>query len=306
MKTIIYPLCMALSLLIIHPVKAQLLEGELQLSTCFQTVTNLHGKKIKLLRSKGANSFILKSAGGTGAAWGITLDNHLNTPEIYPYLTSHWGNIRTYESKDLYTTEYLRYKKFPQEDNGKVIFTLADGIDKVNIRTIKQYLYFDTNGIGRSYLFVSAEFEIEFIDEEDIEVDVVPSNGKSCLTFNNYAFDLDFHGLEGLCVLPRYKLTSKSLRPGYLGLPVGWRTRWIEIPYDWPPIPAHCANEPNGGHCTSPPHLPEPVPCRCINFDLDIILDPCGGNHILCPPIHLKKEVEICCSCDVRPPADEE
>lgn len=305
MKTITLPICLALCLLLIKPVKAQLLEGKLQLSTCFQTITDLHGKKIKLLRSQGANSFTLKSAGGTGAAWGIIVNDHGNTPEIYPHLTSHWGNIRTYESKDLYSTEFLKYKEFPQGENGKVIFTLADGIDKINIRMIKQYLYFD-DGQPRKYLYVSAEFEVEFIDEEDIEVDVVPSNGKSCLTFNNYAFDLDFHGLEGLCVLPEYKLTSKSQKPDYLGLPLGWYTRWIGTPYVWPNIPAHCANEPNGAHCTSAPHLPEPVPCRCIPFDLEIKLGSCGGHHIDCPPIHIKKEIEICCSCDVRPPADEE
>ena len=300
MKAIIYPLCMALSLLILHPVKAQLLEGELQLSTCFQTITDLHGKKIKLLKSKGANRFILKSAGGTGAAWGITVDDHLNTPEIYPHLNSRWDHVRTYLNKDQYTTEYLHYKEFPQQDNGQVIFTLADGVDKINIRTIKQYLYNDTNGIGRSYLYVSAEFEVEFIDEEDIEVDVVPSNGKSCLTFNNYAFDLDFHGLEGLCVLPEYKLTSKSQKLDYLGLPSGWHTPWIGIPYDWPSIPANCANEPNGPDCGASPHHSEPVPCRCIPFDLDIKLGSCGGHDINCPPIHIKKEIKICCSCDVR------
>jgi hypothetical protein len=102
MKTIIYPLCMALSLLIIHPVKAQLLEGELQLSTCFQTITDLHGKKIKLLRSEGANSFTLKSAGGTGAAWGIIVDDHGNTPVIQPHLNSRWGGTNLFDTESIY------------------------------------------------------------------------------------------------------------------------------------------------------------------------------------------------------------
>ena len=190
--------------------------------------------------------------------------------------------------------------EFPQQDNGQVIFTLADGVNYMDIRVIKKYLYSGTNGQLGSYLYISAEFEVEFIEDEDIEVDVVPSNGKSCLTFNNYAFDLDFHGLEGLCVLPRYKLTSKSQKPNYLGLLLGWHTRWIEIPYDWPSIPANCANEPNGPHCTTSPNQPLPVPCKCMPFDLDIELEPCGGNHILCPPIKIRKEVDICCSCDVR------
>jgi len=167
---------------------------------------------------------------------------------------------------------------------------------------IREFLYFE-NGQPKRYVYFTEKFEVEFIDESEIEVDIVPTNGKSCLTFDDYAFDLNFLNLDGMCVIPTYKLTSKSQYPGYLGLPLNWES----IPFSsstWPNIPANCANEPNGPECTANGNEPEPVPCKCINFDLEIKLDACNGDYIECPTIVINRDIKICCSCDVRPPVN--
>jgi hypothetical protein len=283
--------------------KSQALPGYLEVSTCFQTITDVNGKNIKLLKSNGQRSFKVRSAGGTGAVYGVMIDGL--DPDDY-FVSPNLGT--TYElvrQSLLDSLDYpMVYWNFPQAADGSLVFTLDPSTvsNIVNITIIKEQLVF-INGQPSGFRYVAQEFDIEFVDDEDIEMDIVPSNGKTCLRFDDYSFDLNFFGLEGLCVRPDYKLTSNNaLNPGYLGLPLNWTSGEFTPTNGWPVIPVNCTSEPNGPECATVPNMPEPVPCKCVDFNLQIELYSCTGDYIDCPPILLNKLIKICCLCDVRPP----
>lgn len=50
----------------------------------------------------------------------------------------------------------------------------------------------------------------------------------------------------------------------------------------------------------APWYAPDPVPCKCVKFDLKITVEPCPNAPENCEDLEIVKEVEICCQCDVR------
>ncbi len=57
---------------------------------------------------------------------------------------------------------------------------------------------------------------------------------------------------------------------------------------------------------SAPHYYPNPVPCGCEEYNLEVTLTPCPTQ--LCPPLLgiLNENVTICCSCDIRstPPGE--
>jgi hypothetical protein len=47
-------------------------------------------------------------------------------------------------------------------------------------------------------------------------------------------------------------------------------------------------------------HQPGPITCGCADFELTFTLEPCDGAPAECLPLSFTKNIQICCSCDIR------
>lgn len=130
----------------------------------------------------------------------------------------------------------------------------------------------------------------------------------NCFTFDDFSVVYSTI-LDNLCHPPDARL--KSVPPS---LP-GWQLYNEAV--DWGssrtiPTPENfCPDECTGA--TAPYTTPDPVPCGCIPFELEITLYPCDEmpqveppQAFACPPLTFTVPLEICCECDVRetPPAN--
>lgn len=126
--------------------------------------------------------------------------------------------------------------------------------------------------------------------------------GNSCYTFDNFATSYS-NILDGFCGTLSAQV---SIVPP---VPAGWspvfsQTIDLNGTTDITTPTNYCLDE--CGNMTAPYYLPDPVPCECIDFKLDITVSPCTDMQSDCPDLDFSIDIEICCSCDVRenPPAN--
>ena len=124
-----------------------------------------------------------------------------------------------------------------------------------------------------------------------------PGNDESCLTFENFNVNLE-NSLDGFCgktkaslwQVPPIKNAQNQIDPIKVELGINQE---IEIENDW------CNNCMDA---TANPSEPDPVPCGCTNFMMNITITPCQGHTMPdnCPSLEFQLPVTVCCVCDVR------
>ncbi len=122
---------------------------------------------------------------------------------------------------------------------------------------------------------------------------------EKCLEFNDFLLDVT-NDLPGFC---------SNLSAGDITLtpptPVGWPSNFShavqikDFQNRTVPTPENYCED-KCSEMEAPPNHPEPVPCGCIEFDLEIILEPCDDANFPCPTLNFTIPLTICCTCDVR------
>jgi hypothetical protein len=146
--------------------------------------------------------------------------------------------------------------------------------------------------------YESSTFNLEFVDIsgafEEIEID-------DCNRYNNFSLSAPI-SLPGFCGGIEFSIKRKPenitdpnavnevLLSGFSNLDL-------------------LALAPDCEDCyplSAPHYYPNPVPCGCEEYNLEVTLTPCPTQ--LCPPLLgiLNENVTICCSCDIRstPPGE--
>jgi hypothetical protein len=157
-----------------------------------------------------------------------------------------------------------------------------------------------TMGSNGEYFTYSGEsMELNFMEMDDaFTFGQISTRDDNCVTFDNfsYALDIDLYGFCGNINLILKNPADNSeinLGSSTSGTPT--------LPDTW------------NDHCPGPeqvifvqPRPNVPVPWGCKDFFLDLVVTPCenlpGYEH--CENIEISKEIEICCSCDIRQPLD--
>ena len=122
-----------------------------------------------------------------------------------------------------------------------------------------------------------------------------PTNS-TCYTFDNFATTYS-NILDGFCGEVSGEV---SIVPP---VPPGWssvfsQTFNIEGNTDISTPVDYCIT--TCGNATAHYYEPDPVPCGCIDFNLDITILPCDAMSEVCPNYNFSIAIEICCTCDVR------
>lgn len=128
--------------------------------------------------------------------------------------------------------------------------------------------------------------EINFVEPEFTFFD----KQKECLTFDLEDFKGIFN-LTNLCEKPSYKLTLPTTATNRWGLPVNWfmllypGVKGQIIPID----PKAC----NGQYFDAQGN----VISYCLEFNMEITIEPCMDKEDICPPLKLSKKLRFCCFC---------
>lgn len=128
--------------------------------------------------------------------------------------------------------------------------------------------------------------EIDFVEPEFNLFD----EEKPCLTFELGKFNVS-HNLDGLCQPPEYILTLPSTANNRWGLPINWNMGLfpgIQI-QNIPIGPQACQEQRWDVYGNLIPY--------CLEFELQIVLQPCNPSRAECPPLMMKKKLNICCFC---------
>ena len=128
--------------------------------------------------------------------------------------------------------------------------------------------------------------EINFVEPEFDFFD----KKKECLTFDNEDFMSNFN-LTNLCAEPTYRLILPTTATNRWGLPLNWymtitpNLKGQRIPID----PISCSGQffDKQGNVIS----------YCLEFRVDITIEPCLDKIDICPPLKLSKKLRFCCFC---------
>jgi hypothetical protein len=121
---------------------------------------------------------------------------------------------------------------------------------------------------------------------------------ESCFTFENFHVNLS-SVLDGFCgdaigylwQVPPLANPNNQIDPIKLE---------FKEPISLSTLDGYCESCINA---TASSSLPEPVPCGCSNFSIDINIKPCQSTEprpIECPDLNFSLPIDICCDCDVR------
>jgi hypothetical protein len=123
---------------------------------------------------------------------------------------------------------------------------------------------------------------------------------QSCFTFDNFKLNLD-NILDGFCGDYHFDLKkhwSDIADPNdpanvHEDLNIGVETDLINFD-------DHCAE--CLGMSAEPPSVnPDPVPCGCRTFEIDLTIEPCPAYLPEdCDDLHIFTQIDICCECDIR------
>ena len=116
-----------------------------------------------------------------------------------------------------------------------------------------------------------------------------------CMTFSDLHANLT-HNLDGLCKIPYISLKMPSGAINTWGLGSNYQLALdFEHGFQIPISEDFCNQSCMGSN--------GPTGC-CFNFDFEIVLRPCDGNEINCPPLAFTKQFPVCCWCGSIGPND--
>lgn len=164
--------------------------------------------------------------------------------------------------------------------SGGVDINVPNNLDRIRITTPKDWF----TGVPQS-----DTLEINFVEPEFNFFD----KQKECLTFDMEELQCKLN-LTNLCMEPKYRLILPPNATNRWGLPLNWfmtlepGKKGQSIPID----PAACSRQDQiyldqFGNTIS----------YCIDFQLDILIEPCLDKIDICPPLHIKKKLKFCCFC---------
>jgi hypothetical protein len=176
-------------------------------------------------------------------------------------------------------------------------FSFSEEVKTVTINLL------NWNGILGAY--TGNPIEINFEDPEDLINVTIP---EECQTLDDFVF-FATHNIEGLCE----PLVYNMILPNHIPNSSSTNNKKI-FPFSGSPFQESNSLEYYEDYCYNEcfdPHLPEyplslnpnPIPCGCITFDLEITIKPC--SHMPSPPCEDKilettYPFTLCCSCDLR------
>ncbi|MFT5157073.1 MAG: hypothetical protein ACI9NN_001093 [Bacteroidia bacterium] len=122
-----------------------------------------------------------------------------------------------------------------------------------------------------------------------------PGDDEECYNFNNMNV-WKIHDIEGFCGFINGGISIAQPVPA--GFDPSFSTTFdfnnsfsLEEPL------THCDD------CiiaTAPASNPDPVPCGCVKYTLEIRIEPCTEAPPGCEALEFTEEIQVCCRCDVR------
>jgi hypothetical protein len=274
-----------------------------QITSCYQDVLLGSGSQINLLNIGGTTSF----------RFDETTSATLYTEYVRIQISDgNGGYIDLLDAGGGLTLEDINFQwtSFPTDVFPIIPFKTVDGniintnsFTFGNVTSAKLTLY---DGFGAQH--VLQEIDLNFFSTLDEAFTFEPENS-SCFKYDPFNLRASTF-LDGLCGTSDLKLEPLASNPLASQLASSYD---LDFPWEFglfKSIPVS-SNINVGDHCdnclaiAAPYYVPNPVTCGCTSFSLTFTLMPCDGVTLECPPLEMSKEIEICCSCDIRatPPA---